>query len=188
LKLGFAAASALAAALAACATAPPLQIYDLVPARPPAARPLRAQIQIAQPIATADLDSERILVRDTPVTLALLPGVRWPQSLTSLFQARLVATFQNAGLTRYLAGDGATADYELDLDIRSFELDAQASEAHVEVATRIVSLRDGRVGAISIFSAREPVGSTDPGATAVALDRASAVVMSKIVAFVAAHL
>ena len=55
-----------------------MQIYDITPSRPPAARPLRAQIQIGQPVASADLDSERILVRDG-LSLALLPGGRWPQ-------------------------------------------------------------------------------------------------------------
>ena len=122
------------------------------------------------------------------LTLALLPGGRWPQQLSSLFRARLVETFQNAGLARSLAGGGATADYELDLDIRAFELDAAKSEAHVDVAARIVSLTSGRVADVEIFSAREPVASTDAASVAAALDRASAAVMTRIVAFVAGKL
>ena len=122
------------------------------------------------------------------LTLALLPGGRWPQQLSSLFRARLVETFQNAGLARSLAGGGATADYELDLDIRAFELDAAKSEAHVDVAARIVALTSGRVADVEIFTAREPVASTDAASVAAALDRASATVMTRIVAFVAARL
>ena len=156
-------------------------------ARPPAARPFGAQIRIGDPVATLDLDSDRILVRDG-LTLALLPGGRWPQQLSSLFRARLVETFQNAGLARSLAGGGAAADYELDLDIRAFELDAAKSEAHVDVAARIVALTSGRVADVQIFDAREPVASTDAGAVAAALDRASATVMTRIVAFVARKL
>ncbi len=179
-------AGALALTLAACASAPST-IYDLRAARPPAARPLGKQIRIAEPVATLDLDSDRIVVR-SGLSLALLPGGRWPQSLSSLFRARLVETFQNAGLARSLAGGAATADYELDLDIRAFELDAPTSEAHVDVAARIVEVASGRVADVQIFTAREPVASTDAGAVAAALDRTAAAVMTRIVAFVARKL
>ena len=60
-----------------------------------------------------------------------------------------------------LAGGGAVADYELDLDIRAFELDAQKSEVHVDVVAKIVSAASGRVAAVDIFTARVPVASTD---------------------------
>ena len=179
-------AAALALALAGCASAPST-IYDLRPRGRRAARPIGAQIRIGDPVATLDLDSDRILVRDG-LTLALLPGGRWPQQLSSLFRARLVETFQNAGLARSLAGGGAAADYELDLDIRAFELDAAKSEAHVDVAARIVALTSGRVADVEIFTAREPVASTDAASVAAALDRASAAVMTRIVAFVAGKL
>jgi cholesterol transport system auxiliary component len=178
---------AVALSLAGCAGGAPLAIVDLSPAKPRATGPVRAQIQIGQPVATLDLDSERILVRDGQ-TLALLAGARWPQQLSSLFRARLVETFQNAGLMRSLGGGGAIAEYELDLDIRAFELDAQRQEVHVDVAARIVSLRDGRVAAVEIFSAREPVAATDPAAVTAALNRASSTVMAKIVDFVATRL
>ena len=70
-----AAAVAVALALAACASVPS-RIYDLTAANPPPTRALRAQIRIGQPSATADLDGDRILVRDTPITLATL-FVNW---------------------------------------------------------------------------------------------------------------
>lgn len=177
---------ALALVLAACASAPST-IYDLTAAQPPATRPLGAQIRIAEPVATLDLDSERILVRNG-VMLALLPGGRWPQQLSSLFRARLVETFQNAGLTRSLAGGAAAANYELDLDIRAFELDAARSEAHVDVAAKIVEVSSGRVADVQIFDARVPVASTDVAAVVAALDQASTIVMTRIVAFVARRL
>jgi len=178
-------AGALALALTACASGPAPQVYDLSPAQPPRARPLHAQISIAQPVATLDLDSESVLVRTTPMTLATLPQARWPQSLTSLFRARLVASLQNAGLTRYLAAGGATADYQLNLDIRSFELDAQRSEAHIDIAATIVSTASGRIAAVDIFDTTVPVAATDAANVVPALDKAAAIVMTKIVAFVA---
>ena len=91
-----AAAGAAVLALAACASTPST-IYDLAAARPSSAHGLRAQIRIGQPTATADLDSDHILVRDSQ-TLATLAGASWPEPLPALFRARLAQSFVNAGL------------------------------------------------------------------------------------------
>ena len=180
------AAAALALALAACAGAP-ATVFDLTAARPPAARPVGAQIRFDPPVATLDLDSDRILVRNG-MELALLPGGRWPQPLSTLFRARLIETFQNAGLARSIDGGAASANYALDLDIRAFELDATTSEAHVEVVAKIVALTSGRVVDVAIFSSRKPVPSTGAASVVASLDEASAEVMTDIVRFVARRL
>jgi cholesterol transport system auxiliary component len=183
---GRVAAAALALALAACASAPST-VYDLTAARPPLARPFRAQFRVGDPVATADLDSDRILVRNG-ITLALLPGGRWPQQLTSLFRARLVEAFQNAGLARSIDGGAANAEYELDLNIRAFELDAATSEAHVEVVAKLVALTSGRIVDVAILSSRAPAPSTEAASVVASLDQASADVMTQIVRFVARRL
>ena len=175
-------AAALMLSLAACASAP--AVFDLTAAQPPKARPVRAQIRFDQPVATLDLDSDRILVRNGQ-ELALLPGARWPQQLSTLFRDRLIESFQNAGLARWSDGGAASADYALDIDLRSFELDATTSEAHVEAVAKIVALTSGRIVDVAIFSARAPVPSTAPASVVASLDEASAEVMADIVRFVA---
>jgi ABC-type uncharacterized transport system auxiliary subunit len=183
----FAAAGALALALIGCAGGPPPNMYDLAAARPPPARAVRAQFRVGQPTATADLDSDRILVRDAQ-SLATLSGARWPQPLPALFRARLAQSFQNAGLARFIDGPAANANYEIDLDIRSFELDAPAKEVNVDIAAWIVSLGTGRIVADQIFTQRTPVASTGDADVAAAMDRAASTVMTEIVAFVAKKL
>ena len=180
------AAFSLALALAAC-SGPPSTLFDLTAANPPQARALRAQFRIGQPTATADLDGDRILVREQ-LTLATLSGVRWPEALPALLRARLAQSFQNAGLARFVDGGSATAQYELDLDIRSFEFDAQTSEAHIDIAAWIVSLGSGRVEAVEIFTLRNPVASTEAATIVAALDAAASTVMTRIVAFVSKRL
>jgi cholesterol transport system auxiliary component len=180
----FAAAVAVALMLGACASGPPPTMYDLGAARPPPARALRAQIRIGQPTATANLDSDRILVRDSD-TLAILEGARWSESLPALFRTRLAQSFQNAGLARWIDGPAATADYEVDLDIRAFELDAETKEVHVDIAAWIVSLGSGRIKADQIFTLRSPVASTSPADVTAAMDQAASTVMTEIVKFVA---
>ena len=179
-----AAAVAVALTLAACASGPPPTMYDLAAARPPPARALRAQIRVGQPTATANLDSDRILVRDSD-TLATLEGARWSESLPALFRTRLTQSFQNAGLARWIDGPAANADYEVDLDIRAFELDAQTKEVHVDVAAWVVSLGSGRIKADQIFTLRMPVASTAAADVAAAADQAASTVMTEIVKFVA---
>ena len=58
----------------------------------------------------------------------------------------------------------------------------------MDVAARIVEVNSGRVADVEIFTAREPVASTDAAAVAAALGRASSTVMTRIVAFVAHRL
>jgi cholesterol transport system auxiliary component len=186
-RLKFAAASVLALALSGCASGPPPTQYDLTAATPPRAHAVRTQFRIGQATATADLDSDHILVRESQ-TLATLAGAQWPESLPTLFRARLAESFQNAGLARWIDGPAANANYEVDLDIRAFELDAQSKEVNIDIAAWVVSLGSGRIVADQIFTLRTPVASTEPADVAAAMDQAASTVMSEIVAFVARKL
>jgi cholesterol transport system auxiliary component len=183
----FAVASALALALSGCASGPAPTLYDLTAARPPPAHAVRAQFRVGQATATADLDSDHILVRESQ-TLATLAGAVWPEPLPALFRARLTESFQNAGLARWIDGTAATANYEVDLDIRAFEFNAETKEVHVDIAAWIVSLGSGQIMADQIFTLRTPVASTDAANVAAAMDQAASVVMTEIVAFVARKL
>ena len=180
-------AATITLALSGCASGPTGNQYDLSAARPPPAHAVRAQFRVGQATATADLDSDHFLVRESQ-TLATLAGARWPEPLPALFRARLAESFQNAGLARWIDGPAANANYEIDLDIRAFELDAQSKEVHVDIAAWIVSLGSGRIVADQIFTLRTPVASTDPANVAAAMDQAASTVMTEIVAFVARKL
>lgn len=173
----------LAFALSACASGPAPTMFDLAAATPPRAHAVRAQFRVGQATATAELDSDHILVRQSQ-TLATLAGAQWSQSLPGLFRARLAQSFQNAGLARWTDGPAATANYEIDLDIRAFELDAQTKEVHVDIAAWIVSLGTGRIVSDQIFTLRIPVASTEPANVAAAMDQAATTIMTDIVAFV----
>jgi cholesterol transport system auxiliary component len=186
-RLKFVGAGILVLAVSACASGPPPTEYDLTAATPPPARAVRAQFRIGQATATADLDSDHILVRESQ-TLATLAGATWPEPLPALFRARLAESFQNAGLARSIDGPAANANYEVDLDIRAFELDAQTKEIHVDIAAWIISLGSGRIMADQIFTLRTPVESTDAPHVAAAMDQAASTVMTEIVAFVARKL
>jgi cholesterol transport system auxiliary component len=182
LRSGLAVAAVLV--VAACAGAPP-ETFDLAAASLPPAHKLRAQIAVREPIASLDLDSQRILVRTGPETVAYLAGAQWSDRLPALVQTRLVQTFQNARLLQSVArsGTGVAADYNLELDIRAFELDVGGAQANVDIAVKIVAAVSGRVVAARIFKTHVPAAGAGGREVSSALNAALSAVMAQIVAF-----
>jgi len=184
---------ALALALAGCGggggSSGPLDTYDLQAARPGRAHPMRAQVRVAEPFASLDLDSDRILVHTRSQQMAVLAGAKWPDRLPLIVRARLIQSFQNAGLAGQVGGNpAAPANYILDLDIRKFELDAARSRVEISVAAKLVPTSLDFAAAEEVFTAEAPVASTAPATVAAAMDGALSSVMKRIVAFVATRL
>ncbi|WP_445466129.1 ABC-type transport auxiliary lipoprotein family protein [Faunimonas sp. B44] len=131
-----------------------------------------AQILVPTPSALRALDTERIAARPAASEYAYLPGAVWADSLPRLLQARLLQTLQDSGRVRAVAlpGQGVLIDYQIILDIRSFEIANGAAVA--EFALKLMDDRTGRVVATEIVRQSSPVaGSTNPDYVA-ALDRA----------------
>jgi cholesterol transport system auxiliary component len=186
-KIGLVLSAGLLAA--ACGGSAP-ETFDLSAAPVPATHKLRAQIAIREPLASLDLDSQRILVRTSPETVAYLSGAQWSDRLPTLVQTRLVQTFQNAQLLQSVgrAGAGFAANYSLELDIRAFELDAKSVQGDVDIAAKIVDDRGGRIVAARIFKVQVPATGTGGPEASVALNAALTAVMTQIVAFTAAQI
>jgi cholesterol transport system auxiliary component len=166
--------------LTACSSAP-RATYDLTAASGGfAARAGRGQLAILRPDATLPADSDRIVVRAGPQSIAYLTGAQWVDKLPSLVQSRLIESFQNAHLLREVGRPGMLADFSLQTSIRRFELDAARSEAIVEISAQILG-QNGRIIAGRLFSGTVPVASSDPAVVATALDAALAQVMRDIV-------
>lgn len=188
LRAGALGVAGLALLLAACGGSPPAT-FDLTAAAPPPARPLRASLRIGEPLAGVDLDSDRILVRTGPQEIATLADAKWAGRLPLLLQSRLAQTFQNAKLAGQVGqGANASAAYELQVDVRAFELDVPQSRVKIDLAVKIVASGSGRPVATQVFTADAPVASTAPAAVSAALDAALSQVMTQIVAFVSARI
>jgi cholesterol transport system auxiliary component len=182
------AAMALALPLAACATAPSatFDLSAVAASRP--ARALGAQVVVNEPVATAPVDSDRIVVRPTPDTIATLKGAQWTERLPRLIQTRLLQSFENARLLRFVSRpDGrVVAAFSLNTEIRRFDTDLSRSEAVVEISVKLVEEGAGRIAAAKIFSARAPVAADD--AAPAALDAALGEVMGRIVVWTAGRI
>jgi cholesterol transport system auxiliary component len=175
--------------LTACGGSAP-ETFDLSSVSVPPVHKLRAQVAIREPLASLDLDSQRILVRTSPETVAYLSGAQWSDRLPTLVQTRLVQSFQNAHLMESVgrSGAGFAANYSLELDIRAFELDSKSAQANVDIAAKIVDDRGGRIVAARIFNAQTPAAGTSGAQASAALNAALSSVMTQIVAFTAAQI
>lgn len=187
-RIGLALAGALLLAACGGSTA---ETFDLNSAavHPARAHELRARLAIREPFASLDLDSQRIVVRTGPQSLAYLSGAQWSDRLPAMVQSRLVQTFQDAHVLQAVGPAGTVAaDYSLDLDIRTFELDVKALQADVEIAAKILEARSGRVVAARVFKAQAPAAGTSGPKAAAALDAALSKMMGEIVAFASAKI
>ena len=173
----------LAACLAACSSPPPPS-YDLAASIAPSARAgaLDGALEIADPTAGDNLDSDRIVIRTGPDTLAYLGNAQWSDRLPALLRARSNAAVMRA---RSIVAPGMVSDHQLAVDIRRFEVDVSTHEARIELSARIVSGRNGRVKATRLFSARAAAPVTANGAAARALETALAETLGAIVRWTA---
>jgi cholesterol transport system auxiliary component len=176
----------LALALSACASAPPKDTYGLTaaavitgPARG------RRQVLIAQPVAVQMLDSDNIVVRVSGQEFQYLGSSQWSDKLPKVVQLKLAQAFENSGKVAGagLPGEGLAIDYQVQTNIRAFEVSVANGTANVEIAARLLNDRTGQVRASKVFRASVPVtGAGDKGGVA-ALDRAFGQVSSELVSW-----
>ena len=175
--------------ISACA-APPLATFDLsAPTVQAKARQMRAILVVQEPIASAPLDGDRIVVRVGGTSIAVVKGAQWADRLPRLLQNRLIQTFENAQLSRSISrpGDGIAADRSLVWEIRRFEVQTEEAAARVEVSVKILDI-SGRVVAAQIFSASAPGSAGEGVAASAALNDASSEVLRQIVAWASSRL
>jgi cholesterol transport system auxiliary component len=170
--------------LAACTAAPPAT-FDLDPSvQFPQARNHRGQLAVFEPTATLPLESQRVVVRTGPETIAYLHGAQWASDLPSLVQDRLIGGFEAANVLRAVGRPGLLADRSLHTDIQHFEVDVTRKTALVEIYARLVAA-DGSVVADKTFSATAPAANDHPASIVKALSQAFSQVVHDIVIWAA---
>jgi cholesterol transport system auxiliary component len=176
--------AAAAIFLAACASAPKLT-YDLNPVSGGfPARGAKGQIAVSVPEATLPANSNEIVVRTGPQSVAYLSGAQWADKLPPLIQSRLIESFENAHLVRGAGKPGMLADATLQTNLRRFDFDPARNEASIEMFAKLVHT-SGRIIAGRLFSANVASPSSEPFAVAAAFDAALGQVMREIVLWAA---
>lgn len=136
---------------------------------------------VAQPTAVQALDSDRLIVKDSSGALSFLGGAQWADRVPNLVQTRLIQTFENGSRIAAVGrpGERIVPDYQLNTDIRAFNIDAASGQAVVEITAKLIGDRTGKVQRAKLFSARVPAGAEGAGA-AQALDQALSQVLIQI--------
>jgi cholesterol transport system auxiliary component len=182
-------AAAATLALAGCSSllagAPPPATYDLTaPSKLPRSGGGGSNLVVGEPVAVAVIDGQRIVVKPNPGEVTYLPNAQWSDRLPKLVQAKIIEAYENSNRLKTVGrpGDRLSVDYQLVSELRSFEIDAAANQAAVELTAKIVNDKTGKVVAAEVFSARRSLAGPVEGAVATrALDAALAEVLTKLV-------
>lgn len=174
--------------LAACGGSAPPATFDLTAPRQRLGGGgiVRGQVVVPEPVTVQTLEADRILVKDAGGAVSFLPGGQWADRLPRLVQARLIQTFENASRIQAVSrpGDRISADYQLNSELRSFQIQPSTGEAVVEISAKVVNDREGRIVAARVFEARVPVPALDAANAASALDQGLSTVLLDIVRWV----
>lgn len=184
-----AAALALALILAGCAGGGDRveAIYALeAPTSPPIPGGTSAQILVPEPRALAALNTERIAVRPTALTLSYYPEVAFADTAPKVLQFILLDTFQNTGRVDAvgLPGQSLLINYQLVTELRAFQAETFGGDrARIEVAAKLLNDSSGRVVSARIFSTVVPISGDGADAAAEGLNLAVKQIASEMVAW-----
>jgi cholesterol transport system auxiliary component len=162
-------------------------IYALeAPTQPPVSGGTSAQILVAEPRALAALNTERIAVRPTALTLSYYPEVAFQDTAPKVLQFILLDTFQNTGRVDAvgLPGQSLLINYQLVTEVRAFQAETFGGDrARIEVAAKLLNDSNGRVVASRVFSTVVPISGDGADAAAEGLNLAVKQIASEMVAW-----
>jgi phospholipid/cholesterol/gamma-HCH transport system substrate-binding protein len=149
--------------------------YDLTApdAFPPPREAAKRQLVVPEPTTLVTLDTQRIIV--DPSAGGPLDNAQWTDSLPKLLQEKIIQSFEASNYVGAVARpmEGLAADYQLLIDLRSFNVTgpSAAPVARVQFAAKVLG-DAGRIVGSRIFDAMVPVKDVNAASVAEALDKA----------------
>lgn len=148
--------------------------YDLSAADifPTFAKRPREQFALPEPTAVLLFDTQNILFRSATGE-STAANAKWSDNLPKLVQAKIIQSFENAGLIETIvrSGEANSAERQILIDIRKFQIAKPDAFAEVEFSARITD-RTGRIIQARIFQARIAVKDGQAANLADALNEA----------------
>jgi phospholipid/cholesterol/gamma-HCH transport system substrate-binding protein len=137
----------------------------------------KSQLVIPEPTTLLALDTQKIPMHLVSGEAPSMDTAQWSDSIPKLVQAKVIQGFENSNYMRAVARpmDGLSADYQLLIDIRTFQVSTlgapEAPEAQVEFSAKILG-ENGQILASKIFSAMALATDGGVAASVKALDQA----------------
>ncbi len=154
----------------------PLPTFDLSApqvAAAPSKKPGR-ELVVADLTTSVRNDTQRIIVVASDGQSSFLDNAQWADSTPKLLQAKIIQSLENAN---FLAGvgrpsDGLTNDYQLLIDLRSFQISlVSPPKAEITFMAQIATPK-GRIIDGRVFHGEAPVKAMDPASAIEALNQA----------------
>ena len=170
-------------------TDPPKPLYQLTPKStfPPGLPRLEGQLLIDVPLAPSGLDTRRIALTHSPVSLDYFADGEWTDSAPRLVQTALLESFENSHTVTALDRQtiGLSADVVLKSELRHFEAVYDSANAPPQVwvvlNARLIKMPERRVVAEQSFEARYPATDNKLPAIVTAFDEALGKIMKEVV-------
>jgi cholesterol transport system auxiliary component len=145
----------------------PTDLYVLTPKSTfdPNLPRISQQIVVAEPTATAAVNTDRITVQPTPLEIKFLPGVRWVDLAPVFIQTLLIESYENSGKVGAVGRSevGLRADYVIITDVREFQARVPANatpdsflEVHVRLNIKVIDADLDKIIASRSFEFIEP--------------------------------
>jgi cholesterol transport system auxiliary component len=185
--------SAVALALAGCASllgvGPAPHLYRVTPKSTyPANLPHpAAQLLVDVPLVPAGLDTSRIALTRSAVSIDYFADSEWTARVPLLVQTALLESFENSKTITVIDREsvGLRADFILMTEIRHFEAiydsSNEAPNVRVEIIARLVSPSDRAIVAQASFEQRHPASANEIPQIVLAFDEALGGVMEDII-------
>jgi phospholipid/cholesterol/gamma-HCH transport system substrate-binding protein len=163
----------------------PKQIFDLAAPHsfPHLKAPSATQFVVMPPTAVVALQTQQMLMRAHDGELSQIGEALWSDSLPLLIQAKVVASFENAGFAANISApaDAIKPKFQILIDLRNFEISAGTERsATIEFTARIVA-EDGHIKSGKVFHASVSEASGDPAQIVAAFNSAFATIATELI-------
>jgi phospholipid/cholesterol/gamma-HCH transport system substrate-binding protein len=163
----------------------PKQVFDLAPPHsfPHFKAPSATQFVVMPPTAVVALQTQQMLMRADDGELSQIGEALWSDSLPLLIQAKLVASFENAGFAANISApaDAIKPKFQILIDLRNFEISAGTERsATIEFTARIVG-EDGHIKSGKVFHASVSEAGGDPAQIVAAFNSAFATIATELI-------
>lgn len=186
--------AALLPALGGCSLLPgqgdPPQLYTLTPKSTfaPDLPSVQWQLVVDPPVAAAGLNTSRIALQRTPVSLDYYARANWSDSAPQLVQTLLIESFENTNRIVAVARESVRLrpDFLLQTELREFNAEyypdpAQPPLIRARLIAKLVRVNDRAIIASTTVERTERAASNEMNAIAMAFDEALGGVLKRIV-------
>ncbi|MGH7046142.1 MAG: ABC-type transport auxiliary lipoprotein family protein [Stellaceae bacterium] len=150
-------------------------------------------LRISRPQAPAGIDTTRIALSRSPLSLDYYADSEWTDRAPALVQQALLASFENSGAMTAIGDEpvGLRANLLLDTELRDFEAEYPAAgslpRVRVTIVVRLVALPGRRIVAQRRFERLVPVAANTIPDVVAAFNAATNAVTSDIVVWTVAN-